>query len=210
MLKSLRRHIMMQQVGAVLPDEYQQVTYLENVGNSRIMTGVSYATGDVFGLYLKCKVTTYSVSFNGNPVGATNPVARVCVLFLRSPHNIYVSTGGLDSVLCQSYDNNTDYQINIEGSQIEINGNQYSSIDSVVTGNTLEIPLFVTNASGNVTSEAFYGRIYECILRKNGIDIRHFIPCYRKSDRVAGMYDLVNGVFYTNTGSGSFIVGPDV
>lgn len=40
--------------------------------------------------------------------------------------------------------------------------------------------------------------------------VRNFIPCYRKSDNVAGMYDLVSGVFFTNAGSGSFIVGDDV
>lgn len=41
-------------------------------------------------------------------------------------------------------------------------------------------------------------------------DIFKLIPCYRKSDKVPGMYDIVNGVFYTNDGSGEFIVGPDV
>jgi len=33
-------------------------------------------------------------------------------------------------------------------------------------------------------------------------------PCYRKSDNKPGMYDLTNGVFYTNAGSGEFIYGP--
>ena len=37
--------------------------------------------------------------------------------------------------------------------------------------------------------------------------IKNFVPCYRKSDNVAGLYDLVNNVFYTNQGTGNFIVG---
>lgn len=36
------------------------------------------------------------------------------------------------------------------------------------------------------------------------------IPCYRKSDKVAGMYDLVSNTFFTNQGTGEFIVGGDV
>lgn len=39
---------------------------------------------------------------------------------------------------------------------------------------------------------------------------RDFIPARRNSDSVLGMYDLVNDVFYTNAGSGSFTAGPEV
>lgn len=40
--------------------------------------------------------------------------------------------------------------------------------------------------------------------------VRNFIPCYRKSDNVIGLYDLVNDVFYTNNGTGIFLKGADV
>lgn len=40
--------------------------------------------------------------------------------------------------------------------------------------------------------------------------IRNFIPCYRKSDGVIGLYDTVEGDFYTNIGTGSFTKGADV
>lgn len=53
-------------------------------------------------------------------------------------------------------------------------------------------------------------RIFNYKITQNNTLVRNFIPCYRKSDNVAGMYDLVNGQFYTNQGTGSFIVGNDV
>ena len=53
-------------------------------------------------------------------------------------------------------------------------------------------------------------RIYYCKIWDNNILFRNFIPCYRKSDNVAGLYDLVNGVFYTNAGTGTFIKGNDI
>ena len=37
-----------------------------------------------------------------------------------------------------------------------------------------------------------------------------FVPCYRKSDNVIGMYDLVNNQFYTNSWSWTFTKWPDV
>lgn len=44
----------------------------------------------------------------------------------------------------------------------------------------------------------------------DGTPIRNFIPCYRKSDGVIGMYDTVGKKFYTNEGTGSFTKGADV
>lgn len=43
-----------------------------------------------------------------------------------------------------------------------------------------------------------------------GADIFELIPCYRKSDGVIGMYDLISKTFFTNAGSGSFTKGADV
>lgn len=40
--------------------------------------------------------------------------------------------------------------------------------------------------------------------------VRDFIPCYRKSDNVIWMYDLVNDVFYTNAWTWTFTKWPDI
>ena len=53
-------------------------------------------------------------------------------------------------------------------------------------------------------------RIYEFKISELGKLILHMVPCYRRSDNVAGMYDLVNDKFYVNGGSGTFLVGEDV
>ena len=57
-------------------------------------------------------------------------------------------------------------------------------------------------------STGFKGKIYEFKLYDNDILVRNFIPCYRKIDNVPGMYDVVNGVFYTNAGTDEFITDP--
>ena len=45
---------------------------------------------------------------------------------------------------------------------------------------------------------------------RGGKLIGDFIPCYRKSDSEPGMYDFVTNTFFTNAGTGTIGVGPDV
>ena len=48
------------------------------------------------------------------------------------------------------------------------------------------------------------------IYDENGTQIYDLVPCYRKSDSVIWMYDLINDVFYTNQGTGTFTKWNDV
>lgn len=53
-------------------------------------------------------------------------------------------------------------------------------------------------------------KLYSCKIWDNSVLVRDFVPCYRKADGEIWLYDLVNDVFYTNDGSGTFIKGSDV
>ena len=44
-------------------------------------------------------------------------------------------------------------------------------------------------------------------LKVGGVLLRSFLACRRTSDSVAGMYDIANGVFYSNAGTGTFTSG---
>lgn len=48
--------------------------------------------------------------------------------------------------------------------------------------------------------------IYEMRFYTSDKLLMEFIPCVRKSDSKPGMYDTVTKTFYTNAGSGEFIV----
>ena len=55
-----------------------------------------------------------------------------------------------------------------------------------------------------------YGKFRICFIKlfdENNVLSRHFVSAKRKSDNEVGMYDLANGVFYTNDGTGDFIAG---
>ena len=62
------------------------------------------------------------------------------------------------------------------------------------------------NNSGNISRNRwYYVKIWEWATQ-----VRDFVPCYRIADSVIWMYDLVNWVFYTNAGSGTFTKWSDV
>ena len=66
--------------------------------------------------------------------------------------------------------------------------------------------LFGLNYAGNFDRK-FKGRIYSCKIYDNGTLVRDFVPCYRNSDKVLGMYDAAKNTFYTNNGAGTFTYG---
>jgi len=58
--------------------------------------------------------------------------------------------------------------------------------------------------SANVPFTCYNMLVYDLKFYENNNLVRHYVPCYRKSDSVRGMYDIVNGGFYTNAGDGTF------
>ena len=69
----------------------------------------------------------------------------------------------------------------------------------------------VHNAADDGHAENFSGNLYSLKFWSDPNTLSYdFVPCYRKSDSVAGVYDTINKVFYTNNGSGTFAVGADV
>lgn len=53
-------------------------------------------------------------------------------------------------------------------------------------------------------------KLYSFKIYDNNVIVRDLIPAKRKSDNEIGLYDSVNGVFYTNSGTGEFIAGPEI
>ena len=66
-----------------------------------------------------------------------------------------------------------------------------------------------TKPNGQATDVKY--RLYHFRAYQNNMIIRDMFPCYEKENTLnVGMYDLVNGVFYANNGTGIFYKGPDV
>ena len=78
------------------------------------------------------------------------------------------------------------------------------------SGTTNETPVTIFSRKAVAETIDIGLKIYYQKIWNNDVLIRNFIPCYRKSDDKPGMYDTVNDTFYTNAGTGEFVVGGDV
>lgn len=60
---------------------------------------------------------------------------------------------------------------------------------------------------GSTYTQFTAGRIFRAKIWDDDVLIRDMIPAKRDADDALGMYDIVNDVFYTNDGTGTFIGG---
>jgi hypothetical protein len=68
----------------------------------------------------------------------------------------------------------------------------------------------LNNTDSWVDSRKFSWKLWYFKISESWTLVRDFVPCYRKSDSVIWMYDLVGKQFYTNAGSWTFTKWPNV
>ena len=192
---------------ANIPSEYEEVEYIESTGTQYINTGIN--TNTTTSRY-ETKINPSSVSGTMGIFGTRNDYTSAN----QSSMNAFIIDGTfrldwLSGTFSSSarISTNTEYEISITRGLATINNVNYTS------GNTTSIdslyPFYVGtfNNAGSVYSNGFSGKIYYSKLYNNNILVFDGVPCYRKSDNEIGMYDLVSNTFFTNAGTGNFIVG---
>ena len=193
----------------MLPTEYQKVEYIESTGKQCIETNYVVNENDV--LVLRYEVTR-AVNNGDN--------------FLFSSRRLDGDTNGL---LCSSYGTQQRWYARFghssskqaESTEYQLSGVLQLSKGSFVVNGTQVLalaysamPVGTLTLFGQFKADGrFVGGNLKCfsfMIARNGTVIRDFIPCYRKSDGEAGVYDIVTNTFHTNAWSGEFLVGPDV
>lgn len=191
-----------------LPEEYQEVEYIESTGTQYIDTGLLISDG--YQVELKAQFTT-------KPNGETWFLGN----WIDSPRTSYLIgyyggvlriAMGLDANSASRISVDFDYEVHtfsVLNDKVVIDGQEYDfTFDYDAIKNVVGTLLIGKSSHVNYKGTK---RIHGCKLwNKEGVLIRDFVPCYRKSDGVAGLYDLVEGKFYTNQGTGSFIAGNNI
>lgn len=214
---------------AGLPLEYQQVEYIQADGNQWIDTGVlasDYPEGIKY-VFRGCvteHLTTSAIYWFGaldykNNSGGNRSgniaVSTIMYVLIGGAGNYGISAtkpkAGEDFELIFQGTPKVanDCTAFIDGTAFKSNGNSYTNSEMP---NTQIYFLTAKGTSAATTANRkFCGKIYSFTMDKaDGTPIRNFVPCYRKSDNVIGLYDTVGGTFYANNGSGSFTKGADV
>lgn len=180
-----------------LPTEYQEVEYIQSSGTQYIDTGFVVNKSDSYVLEIDGLFPSQAQAYQG-----CNGYMQ---FFVSSKYGISnessISVGNRDTVRI-AYANQTA-TLTVNGSQAESKSWASYSGANVKLG---VLRLGDTN-NGWFSGGAASGTIYGYKVWKDEVLVLDCIPCYRKSDNIAGLYDLVNGVFYTNAGTGDFAKG---
>lgn len=191
--------------GTSLPSAYQQVEYIENTAASMITT--SFVPTYLSRIVVDAQEVTSNnyprIFASGNYSGQGN-----VAMGYESNQKLYVKVFADSSYFAS--DVSRDYNRHVyelDRTAAKIDGvSIYESQSTSTPTSYRAINLFGRSGAG----EAFKGRMYSVKMYENDVLAVDLVPCYRKSDTVIGMYDTVNDVFYTNTGTGTFSKGADV
>lgn len=185
-----------------LPEGYTEVEYIESRGTQYIDTGFK-ANGNT----RVVMVAQFAAAPTANEVlfGArTSATSQNYTL-------MYLSSGVLRS------DYNTEYSQEWAGAtSVSVDKNKETTtvngVSKSYTNATFQceynLYLLCLNNAGTARWYA-NAKVYTCQVYDNGILIRDFVPCVNSSGAI-GLYDIVNGVFYGNSGSGVFVAGDEV
>lgn len=182
-----------------LPDEYQEVEYLESDGTQYIDTGIypTYKTRFFIKYgYLPGTQNSRILGTNGFYLGLSGAIGsgypQICLGSVLIPGS---SSSWRGTVPIPTYNDIVFVEKTSAQLFAAIDDDYYYSyiyFNSQTVSGAGTIRLFGTTAGLCVA------RIYMA-----QIDNKMLIPCYRKSDNKMGMYDIVGNEFYPNQGTGS-------
>ena len=185
-----------------LPAGYQEVEYIEGSGTQFINVGIGANQIDEFYLDFALMSITHGRVYGsyqgftlgigtGSFWGCGGDVVTGDFYVVGQRYNLYQDTRSTTATLLIKEDNGTT-KCNLT--------NHWTSMSATTI---YLLDMHYGNSPFNIAE----AKIYSCRIKWQGNLVRDFVPCYRKSDSEIGLYDLVNDVFYTNQGSGTFTCG---
>ena len=192
---------------SLLPEGYTQVEYIESNGNQHINTGVTPdATTEI--------IIDFYTSTNGKWIlgsRLSGGTANSFGIYLQSTTQYWAQIGGSEAtnggyVTVSSISGR--HVIDVSGYSFKLDDEvKITYNNSISPTNAKDLYIFTMNTNGSADSRKMIGKVYSTKIYKNGNVVRDLVPCINDSTGKAGMYDIVNGVFYGNAGTGDFTAG---
>ena len=202
-----------------MPSGFTEVEWIQSSGTQYIDTGAIFSNG--VRAETKINLTSITSSSKKAPIfgahNASEPYGRD-YLSIDSSKNFEIGGGaGYRFFKNNTIATNVDYEVeasNIPGQEsLVVNGELYKSTGGAAYATPftdLSLYLFRVNTTNdqwfeNASMKLYYMKMYDY----TNVLVRDYIPCKNPSGAV-GLYDLVGGQFYGNTGTGSFTAGAEV
>ena len=198
-------------------DQYQRVEYIESAEEATypyIITDI-YADNNT-GVEV---IASFPVLQDRIPMGSREDSGstRFYCVYPLSASSCYYGFNIGSSISCSTkintiYRLQTNFMNSRQAIIYEENGTRkaFGNFTQTLSEHTVPIAIFGYNSasSGTVTSKREY-KLYSARLSKGFDIIREYIPCYRKSDGVVGLYEKFTGTFLTAE-TGEFTKGADI
>lgn len=188
-----------------VPGLYQKVEYIESTGTQYIDSGIYPSnTTQVVLAFSNFVYTNNSYLFRDSGPQDSNAYGLFVYNNAISAMALFGNATESLSIVSSILQNANRHTINFSQSGLFIDDALIGSISTkTFTGSTV-LRILVSGTYGPSL------RLYTSQIYDLATPVRNFIPCYRKADGKIGLFDLINGVFYTNQGTGTFLKGPDI
>lgn len=185
-----------------LPAGYRQVDYIESTGTQYVDTEFKPNSNTRVVMDAQATNTTTGMFFGGRESGGGSSFSFV------SLNGVYRTDYGASGVattisLASNVRRTIDKNKNVTTIETETVTNTAATFSTPVT-----MTLLAVNAGGTISYQ-ISAKLYSCQIYDNGTLIRDYIPC-KTNANVAGLYDMVEGKFYGNAGTGAFLYGAPV
>lgn len=187
------------------PDGYTRLDYIRSTGTQYIVTDV--VPTDTIGAYIKLA----SMSINADTVYFGSKGSTDNRFWIGNNRNRYYYGW---NVITYKHDITADtpYSVgmNFLNNRAYVYNDTTVDVEDIATlrENTYPMYIFAGNASGSANYKSSI-KLYSLKISDGDQIIRDFVPCINDTTGKAGLYDVVNGVFYgnQNTSGNDFTVG---
>ena len=190
-----------------LPSGYTPVEYIESTGSQYIMPIVSVVNNDTS---IELKMTMPGTIVDTKAIFGHNWTTGGYQLTIQNGKSFrFYGSGG---ILCYAEPDKSYTFTSASGTATMIDATANKTY-------TLTDQTFASGGLGNWSLFAYANggdpasiKLRSLKMWQAGTLIRDLQPCVKidGETRTAGLYDIVNNVFYTNTGTGAFSCGPDL
>lgn len=188
-----------------LPSAYQEVEYIQSSGTQYFIVWTSFKTSYKSVIDLEMDVIWWDYI----PLWVHNDAWKRYGIDAYGGKFTVISWWG--SWTNTATEDTNRHLITIDKTTATVDGTDYSILYSDYTYNKWVWVFGYHNTQTNGVNYESSNKLYKLdIYDENWTQIYDLVPCYRKSDSVIGMYDIINDVFYTNEWTGTFTKWNDV
>ena len=182
--------------------EYAALAYIENTGTQNVNTGYIIQENDI--LTLEYEIPESALSIAGDKVlfmGYNGSSSSVRVGVYGEKYSFYIRWGNTTSTETTAVDPASFMSgvMSLSKQSFAVNG---------VHIITPTIKTWATDMTLYVPGTKSYVKVKSFKVHRDGELVKWYVPMLRKADEIPGLYEKVEGVFLTNTGSGMFIYPP--